>query len=59
MGDLRKRRRNRFKLEGERYNTYDDYLSEIENKAMPVVIEDEVRGRVGVLKKGLRPRAGR
>ena len=37
-----------FKLEGERYSTYDDYLKiEIEKvKAMPVVIEDEVRGRV-------------
>ena len=37
-----------FKLEGERYITYDDYLkTEIEKvKAMPVVIEDEVRGRV-------------
>ena len=37
-----------FKLEGERYSTYDDYLkTEIEKvKAMPVVIEDEVRGRV-------------
>ena len=37
-----------FKLEGERYRTYDDYLkTEIEKvKAMPVVIEDEVRGRV-------------
>ena len=37
-----------FKLEGERYNTYDDYLkTEIEKvKAMPIVIEDEVRGRV-------------
>ena len=37
-----------FKLEGERYSTYDDYLkTEVEKvKAMPVVIEDEVRGRV-------------
>ena len=37
-----------FKLEGERYSTYDDYLkTEIEKvKAMPIVIEDEVRGRV-------------
>jgi glutamyl-tRNA synthetase len=37
-----------FKLEGERYSTYDNYLKkEIEKvKAMPVVIEDEVRGRV-------------
>ncbi|MEC7230318.1 MAG: glutamate--tRNA ligase family protein, partial [Verrucomicrobiota bacterium] len=37
-----------FKLEGERYSTYDDYLkTEIEKvKAMPVVIEDEIRGRV-------------
>ena len=37
-----------FKLEGERYNTYDDYLkAEVEKvKAAPIVIEDEVRGRV-------------
>jgi glutamyl-tRNA synthetase len=37
-----------FKLEGERYSTYDDYLkAEVEKvKAVPVVIEDEVRGRV-------------
>jgi glutamyl-tRNA synthetase len=37
-----------FKLEGERYNTYDDYLKvEVEKvKAAPVVIDDEVRGRV-------------
>ena len=37
-----------FKLEGERYSTYDDYLkTKVEKvKAMPVVIEDEVRGRV-------------
>ena len=37
-----------FKLEGERYNTTDDYLkAEVEKvKAAPIVIEDEVRGRV-------------
>ena len=37
-----------FKLEGERYNTYDDYLkAEVEKvKAAPIVINDEVRGRV-------------
>ena len=37
-----------FKLEGERYNTYDDYLkAEVEKvKAAPIVIDDEVRGRV-------------
>ena len=37
-----------FKLKGERYSTYDDYLkTEVEKvKAMPVVIEDAVRGRV-------------
>ena len=37
-----------FELEGERYSTYDDYLkAEVEKvKAVPVVIEDEVRGRV-------------
>jgi glutamyl-tRNA synthetase len=37
-----------FKLEGERYSTYDDYLkAEVEKvKAAPIVIEDEVRGRV-------------
>ena len=37
-----------FKLEGERYSAYDDYLkAEVEKvKAVPVVIEDEVRGRV-------------
>ena len=37
-----------FKLEGERYSTYDDYLkAEVEKvKAIPIVIEDEVRGRV-------------
>ena len=37
-----------FKLEGERYNTYDDYLkAEVEKvKAPPIIIEDEVRGRV-------------
>ena len=37
-----------FKLEGERYKTYDDYLkAEVEKvKAAPIVIDDEVRGRV-------------
>ena len=37
-----------FKLEGERYNTYDDYLKvEVEKvKTVPIIIEDEVRGRV-------------
>ena len=37
-----------FKLEGERYSTYDDYLkAEVEKvKAAPIVIDDEVRGRV-------------
>ncbi|HBR94381.1 MAG TPA: glutamate--tRNA ligase, partial [Opitutae bacterium] len=37
-----------FKLEGERYTAYDDYLkAEIEKvKAEPVVIDDAVRGRV-------------
>lgn len=37
-----------FKLEGERYSTYDDYLKvEVEKvKAAPIVIDDEVRGRV-------------
>jgi glutamyl-tRNA synthetase len=37
-----------FKLEGERYNTYDDYLkAEVEKvKAAPIIINDEVRGRV-------------
>ncbi|MGC6424901.1 MAG: glutamate--tRNA ligase [Lentimonas sp.] len=37
-----------FKLEGERYTAYDDYLkAEIEKvKTQPVVIEDAVRGRV-------------
>ncbi len=37
-----------FKLEGERYNTYDDYLkAEVEKvKTAPIVINDEVRGRV-------------
>ncbi|MEN8661875.1 MAG: glutamate--tRNA ligase [Lentimonas sp.] len=37
-----------FKLEGERYTAYDEYLkAEIEKvKAAPVVIQDEIRGRV-------------
>ena len=37
-----------FKLEGERYMTYDDYLKvEVEKvKTVPIIIEDEVRGRV-------------
>jgi glutamyl-tRNA synthetase len=37
-----------FKLEGERYSTYDDYLkAEVEKvKAAPIIINDEVRGRV-------------
>ncbi len=37
-----------FKLEGERYSTYDDYLkAEVEKvKTTPIVIYDEVRGRV-------------
>lgn len=37
-----------FKLKGERYTAYDEYLkAEIEKvKAAPVVIQDEVRGRV-------------
>ena len=37
-----------FKLEGERYTAYDEYLkAEVEKvKAAPVIIEDKIRGRV-------------